>query len=99
MSTTERMTELDLAVSRPTPAARLAATWQAMKSVLRALRNRRAANRLADLDDALLRDIGLSRADVESILRTSGIADDPSRLLARTARNRATRSLQPVKSE
>ncbi|RCW27367.1 uncharacterized protein DUF1127 [Ciceribacter lividus] len=99
MSTTERMTELDLAVSRPTLAARLAATWQAMKSVLRALRNRRAANRLADLDDALLRDIGLSRADVESILRTSGIADDPSRLLARTARNRATRSLQPVKSE
>ncbi len=99
MSTTERMIELDLAVSRPTLAARLAATWQAMKSVLRARRNRRAANCLADLDDALLRDIGLSRADVESILRTSGIADDPSRLLARIARNRATRALQPVKSE
>jgi len=99
MSTTERMIELDLAVSRPTLAARLAVTWEATKSVLRALRNRRAANRLAELDDALLRDIGLSRADVESILRTSGIADDPSRLLTRTARHRAVRSLLSTKSE
>ncbi len=99
MRTTQRMIELDIAVPRPTLSARLLATWAAGESVWRAMRNRRAANRLADLDDFQLKDIGLSRSDIDSILRMSGIADDPSQLLARTARARSVRALRGEKSD
>jgi len=99
MRTTQRMLELDIAVPRPTLTARLLAAWTAGESVWRAMRNRRAANRLADLDDFQLNDIGLSRSDIDGILRISGIADDPSQLLARTARVRSLRALRSEKSD
>ncbi len=94
MRTTDRMIELDIAASRPTLARRLAGVVVTIETVWRAIRNRRAANCLADLDDFQLRDIGLSRSELNEILSISGIADDPSQQLARTARNRARRALQ-----
>lgn len=94
MSTTERMIELDIALPRQTPVQRLVAVSATMRSVWRAMRNRRAANCLAELDDFQLRDIGLTRSEVNGILSVSGIADDPSQQLARAARNRARRALQ-----
>lgn len=94
MSTTERMIELDIAPLRQTPVQRLVAVLATMRSVWRAMRNRRAANCLAELDDFQLRDIGLTRSEVNRILCMSGIADDPSQQLSRTARNRARRALQ-----
>ncbi|MCM2403060.1 DUF1127 domain-containing protein [Rhizobium sp. S153] len=94
MSTTERMIELDIASSRQTLVQRLVAVLATMRSVWRAMRNRRAANCLAELDDFQLRDIGLSRSEVNRILGMSGIADDPSQQLSRAARNHARRALQ-----
>lgn len=93
MRTTERMIELDIAEPREALVTRFFAATAHVKSVWRAIRNRRAANRLADLDDFQLTDIGLCRFDVERILKSSGIADDPSQLLSRSARNRARRAL------
>lgn len=93
MRTTERMIELDIAEPREALVTRFLAATAHVKSVWRAIRNRRAANRLADLDDFQLRDIGLCRFDVEQILKASGIADDPSQLLSRSARNRSRRAL------
>ncbi|MHA7969882.1 DUF1127 domain-containing protein [Rhizobium sp. CAU 1783] len=93
MRTTERMIELDIAEPRQAVFARLTLSLTHFQSVWRAIRNRRAANRLADLDDFQLRDIGLNRSDVEQILRSSGVTDDPSLQLTRSARMRARRSL------
>lgn len=94
MRTAERMIELDIAQQRQGFLTRLAAATTRVKSVWRAVRNRRAANRLADLDDFQLRDIGLSRSDVEQALKSSGFADDPSLHLSRSARNRSRRALR-----
>jgi uncharacterized protein YjiS (DUF1127 family) len=55
----------------------MAATWTA-------LRNRRQVRRLADLDDHLLADIGLTRDDVAAAA-TVPIHEDPTRRLAATA--------------
>lgn len=103
MRTTDRILDfdLDLARERPsrTPAARLArlAVW--FGSLRVALRNRLAANSLADLDDHLLNDLGLSRGDVQDVLRRHGIADDPSLQLTRLARRRAEQSLRGRKRD
>jgi uncharacterized protein YjiS (DUF1127 family) len=94
MRTTERMIELDIAEQRLGLLTRLVAATTRVKSVWRAIRNRRDANRLADLDDFQLRDIGLSRSDVEQALRSTGFADDPSLHLSRSARNRSRRALR-----
>lgn len=59
-------------------AARVAAVWQAAK-------NRREVNRLAEWDERMLRDIGLTRNDVTSAL-ASKFGDDPSARLDRFAR-------------
>lgn len=88
MRTTERMIELDIPASRPAVTTRLADLWTSVKSVWRAMRNRHVANRLADLDDYLLDDIGLTRSDIERILRDTGIADDPSQQLTWAALKR-----------
>ena len=94
MRTAERMIELDIAEQRRGLLTRLVAATTRVKSVWRAIRNRRAANRLADFDDFQLRDIGLSRSDVEHALTSSGFADDPSQHLSRSARNRSRRALR-----
>jgi uncharacterized protein YjiS (DUF1127 family) len=98
MSTIQRGAEFQL-VQRP----RLASTGGLMRmvrvqSAWRALRNRLAANRVCDLDDRMLDDIGLTRRDVDAALHHSGALDDPSLLLASAARERArTRFARPPK--
>ncbi|MDQ0454917.1 DUF1127 domain-containing protein [Rhizobium paknamense] len=52
----------------------------------RSLRNRRAVSGLTELDDTLLRDIGLTRAELNAVLSTAGLFEDPSRKLAVKAR-------------
>ena len=51
-------------------ASRVAAVWQAAK-------NRRSVGRLLELDDRMLRDIGLTQGDVRSALATP-VDEDPS---------------------
>ncbi|MFN7102210.1 MAG: DUF1127 domain-containing protein [Pseudorhizobium sp.] len=58
------------------------------KSVWRVLSNRWAANRLHELDDYQLDDIGLTRHDVMQATHRSGVFDDPAALLAETVRRR-----------
>ncbi len=87
---TTQMIELDLvqkqqAVRKPYSALAGYATY-----IWRVLRNRWAANRLHDLDNRQLDDIGLTRHDVVKATHGSGVFDDPAALLAETARRRAT---------
>jgi len=89
MSTTECGTDLDLVHERRGMEGRLALVMQRTKSVWRVFRNRLASNRLHDLDDRQLNDIGITRHDVVKALNHSGVLDDPSLLLSRAARERA----------
>ncbi|WP_159946692.1 DUF1127 domain-containing protein [Rhizobium sp. 18065] len=99
MRTTDRILDLDLATPRPTLAARLS-TWLAnVRSLRSALRNHRAANRLIELDDRLLNDLGLSRVDIHEVLNLVSYADDPSPHLKRVARRRSENSLRGVRAE
>lgn len=93
--------DLELATERPnrTLAARLSRLAQWVGSLRVALRNRLAANSLADLDERLLNDLGLSQREVLDVLRRHGLTDDPSLQLTRLARRRAERSLRGQKSE
>lgn len=63
------------------------AMWAAATQILRfarAIRNRIAVNKLTELDDRLLKDIGLERGDVDRALGAA-IGDDPSFELTRSA--------------
>ena len=103
MSTTECGTDIKLATAPALAPAGLAQTIGTtvlvrIKSVWRVFLNRMAANRLSDLDDNQLDDIGLSRRDVTTALDRSGVLDDPSLLLSRAARERArTRFSRPAR--
>ncbi len=103
MRTTDRILDfdLDLAAARPsrTLAARLVRLTAWFGSLRVALHNRLAANSLADLDERLLNDLGLSRGEVQDVLRRHGFADDPSLQLTRIARRRAERSLRGQKAD
>jgi uncharacterized protein YjiS (DUF1127 family) len=103
MRTNDRILDfdLDLAVERPgrTFDARLARLIAWLRFFRLALRNRLAANSLTDLDDRLLNDLGLSRGEVQDVLRRTGYADDPSQHLTRLARRRAERSLRGQKAD
>ena len=81
--------ELDLA--RPQTATRgtIDVIGGILAFVWRVLRNRWAVNRLHDLDDRQLDDIGLSRHDLMKATYQSGIFDDPAALLSESARRRA----------
>ena len=94
MRTTERMIDLDLAQPRVSLAARLATGMYRVKSVWRAVNNRIAANRLVDLDERMLTDIGLSRSEIAAILRTTPMSDDPMEWLIRSARKNSLQSLK-----
>jgi len=52
---------------------------------MRSIRNRIAVNRLSEMDDARLADIGVSRADVKDALDL-GLLDDPALYLRHAAR-------------
>jgi uncharacterized protein YjiS (DUF1127 family) len=103
MRTNDRILDFDLtlAVERPnrTLAARLTRLQAWYRSLLVALQNRLAANSLADLDERLLNDLGLTRGEVQDVLRRHGYADDPSQHLTRLARRRAERSLRGFRAD
>jgi uncharacterized protein YjiS (DUF1127 family) len=94
MRTTHRTIDLDLALSSDAPLAHSHGVLVWLRNLVTALRNRLSANRLADLDDRLLNDVGLSRTDVNRALKETGLADDPSQQLARLARRRADLALR-----
>jgi hypothetical protein len=50
-------------------------------------------NRLHELDDNQLKDIGLSRTDLTSAFLASTFFEDPSEHLTRSAHNRGRKSL------
>jgi len=92
MRTTETLTSTCVQqspVSRTWPKDVLAV----MLSVFRVFRNRRQINRLHELDDNQLRDIGLERHDVEQAFASSTFFEDPSAHLVSTARRRSRLAL------
>lgn len=86
---TTRIVELDLAPSQRASRGFYAATIAVADSIWRVLRNRWASDRLNDLDDRQLDDIGLTRHDVFAATHASRFFDDPTALLAESARRRA----------
>lgn len=79
-------------------AARVVATTvlDAANATLRAIVNRSSVNTLAAMDDRMLRDIGLTRGDVDSALAQPW-HKDPSRVLTvRRIENRVRRLSAPV---
>ena len=88
MRTTERMITRELS-GMPKIETRLFAGLKAFgKSVQRALRNRVAMNKLNELEDYQLLDIGLTRYDVEVAVNQSKLHEDPFALLPRKLRQR-----------
>ncbi|GGD97418.1 hypothetical protein GCM10011390_15290 [Aureimonas endophytica] len=73
----------------PRPDLRLAAA--ALGAMVRTFRNRRAADRVADLPDYLLTDIGLKRDDVHEALSLHWREDPTFRLALRAAERRRGR--------
>ncbi len=92
MSTTERMITTGPASAAWT--TRFALDGIALvKTVRRALRNRVAMTALNELEDHQLRDIGLTRSDVDIAVNRSRLLEDPYQLLPRKLRNQgASRS-------
>ena len=88
MRTTDRLLSTSVPQS-PAFTARVMSVLTAMLSVCRVFRNRLQINQLHELDDNQLRDIGLTRADLESALASSAFFEDPSSHLTLSARRRA----------
>ncbi|MGN6549190.1 MAG: DUF1127 domain-containing protein [Pararhizobium sp.] len=78
---------IDLDIARPGSPRRLAGVTAAIRSILRAIRNRGEIQLLEEFTDAQLADIGLTRADVRASL-AGGLFDDPSGYLTAQARYR-----------
>jgi uncharacterized protein YjiS (DUF1127 family) len=93
MRTTDRILELECSQTTTTFFRRLANGFATVASVLRVYRNRMELNRLHELDEKQLRDIGLDRADLTSAFLASTFFEDPSDHLTRTARNRGRNSI------
>ncbi|MBW9116032.1 DUF1127 domain-containing protein [Rhizobium cauense] len=93
MRTTDRILELDCSPTSLTFAQRVARGFATLSSVLRVFRNRMEINRLHELDDKQLEDIGLSRIDLTSAFLASTFFEDPSEHLTQFARKRGRRSL------
>ena len=60
-----------------------------IKAVVRAWRNRRPVMQMLELDDRMLRDIGLTRGDVTSALASPMATDPSSRLRVMAVERRA----------
>lgn len=88
MRTAERKMELQMLA----PAVSLKTRWNTafhrVAKLARSIINRLAANKLTEMTDQQLADIGLVRSDVMSALET-GLLDDPTLYLARAAKMRA----------
>lgn len=93
MRTAERKMELGFIAPRLTSfeVVRTGAV-KGFVTFLRRIGNRLQANRLLDMDDHQLADIGLTRGDLKDALDT-GIMDDPTTRLARLAKMAAARAL------
>lgn len=89
MRTTERIIELDLTRPTPTLTMRLVQGLMKVASVWRVFRNRSEINRLHELDDNQLKDIGLTRMDLVSALLESTFFEDPTSYLTKSARDRS----------
>jgi uncharacterized protein YjiS (DUF1127 family) len=99
MRTTDRILELDCSPTTQTLSQRLVYGFATLASVLRVFRNRMEINALHELDDKQLKDIGLSRSDLNSAFLTSTFFEDPSDQLTRSARNRGRNSLSRTHEE
>ncbi|AYG65285.1 MULTISPECIES: DUF1127 domain-containing protein [unclassified Rhizobium] len=88
MRTTDRTLELGLATPSLSLTARMMLAFANVTSVWRAIRNRREIHYLNELNDAQLRDVGLTRQDLDAALTTSTFFEDPSSHLTNSARRR-----------
>ena len=74
-------------------AVRVASPWRTLltriKAMVGALKNRRAVMTLLDMDDRMLRDIGLVRTDVTSALASPPLTDPSFRLAEFAGERRA----------
>jgi len=95
MRTTRQITEQFFPSREGAFTAAFRAMVKKVTSVHMAITNRIAAQRIGELDDYLLNDLGLTRAEFNSGLARCGLLDDPSVELARTVRAKA-RTQMPV---
>ncbi|ENN88912.1 hypothetical protein RHSP_10659 [Rhizobium freirei PRF 81] len=86
MRTTDQTLDLGLATPSLSLTARMMLAFRKVAFVWRALRNRREINYLNELDDSQLRDLGLTRQDLNAALTTSTFFEDPSAHLTQSAR-------------
>ena len=94
----DRRLEIDtLATRRPAPSLFDRVRYTASKLV-RAWQNRRVVNRLSELDDHQLFDMGLCRGDVQQI-RASSFFSDAGLHLTIAARERARRHLRSGRTD
>ena len=80
--------------TRPATPSFARTAMQVIASAWAVYRNRRQLRRIADLDDHLLRDIGLTRSDVEAA-STMPIYTDPTARLAITSRGEWAPTVMP----
>ncbi|NTJ41424.1 DUF1127 domain-containing protein [Agrobacterium larrymoorei] len=89
MRTAERKMELQLTAPGAATWKRVSASGiELLAGLLRNVRHRIAANKLDEMDDWQLADIGLLRTDVTDAFETS-LLEDPTLHLARSAQMRA----------
>jgi len=62
--------------------------FQALRAIVRTVRNRRAAYRMSELPDYLLNDIGLKRDDVHEAIHADWREDPTYRLAVRASERR-----------
>ncbi|MBB4952421.1 uncharacterized protein YjiS (DUF1127 family) [Agrobacterium vitis] len=88
MRTTLQMTNRTFADVGMALTATLRYGAQQVKAVVRIVSNRRAAQKLVDMDDYLLKDLGLTRTELEHALSDGSYLTDPSLTLAHHAKAR-----------
>lgn len=93
MRTAERKMELGLFAPRAaTFEVVVGSAFKGFLTILRRIANRIAANRLNEMDDHQLADIGLTRSDLKNAFDT-GLTSDPTTVLAHCARMAAAKAL------
>ncbi|MGV1907231.1 DUF1127 domain-containing protein [Agrobacterium cavarae] len=97
MRTAERKMELQIIA----PAISLETRWtmaiDRVAKLARSIMNRLAVNKLTEMTDQQLADIGLVRSDVTKALEI-GLLDDPTLQLARAAKMRASSRFTRIRS-
>ncbi|WP_321377505.1 DUF1127 domain-containing protein [Rhizobium sp.] len=85
MRTTQQATDRMMMDVRTVSTTAILNAMSQLKAVIRALRHRSLAQSLAELDDYLLNDIGLTRAELEGELLKEKYLSDPTIKLAEYA--------------